>query len=132
MQRDFQHPVDALSHSGRRCRHLPGVQPHEGTKTTHSLMTDCLRSDNADGWRELVVRFRPVIVGAIGRVARQYGDYSSGIAEQLTQDALAKLCERKYFRLRKPVITNDLSLFGYIRVVARNLAIDYFRKEHQW
>lgn len=132
MKRYLQHAPDVLSHSETRCCHLPGVQPHERAKTTHSLMTDCLRSNSADGWRELVLRFRPVIAGAIGRVARHYGDYSSGIAEQLTQDTLAKLCERKYFRLRKPVIANDLSLYGYIRVVARNLAVDYFRKEQPW
>lgn len=132
MKRGFQQAADVLSHCGTRCRNSLRLQLHEEAESAQSLISECLRGNNADAWRKLVLRCRPVIAAAIGRVARKYKNYSSGLVEQLAQETLTKLCEGNYSRLRKLIITNDLSFFGYIRAVARNLAIDHFRKEQKW
>jgi RNA polymerase sigma-70 factor, ECF subfamily len=80
-------------------------------------------------WREFIDRFHNVILRAVHRVARRWGDTSPATREDLVQDVYLKLCRNRLTILKElPGDPEDATKF--IHVVATNLAIDQFRAAH--
>jgi RNA polymerase sigma factor (sigma-70 family) len=97
--------------------------------STGELLDQCLVSQSADGWREFVRRFQPVIAAAILRVLHTRGcKHATGrdIVDDLIQQTYLRLVDKDFRALRKIQIAPEGAL-PYIRTVATNLAFDYVR-----
>lgn len=77
-------------------------------------------------WRQFIERFHGVILKAVHRVARRWGDTNARSREDLIQDVYLKLCREKD-KILKGLPGDPESANKFIHVVATNLAIDHFR-----
>jgi len=91
------------------------------------LVRECAASKNADTWAEFIRRFQPVIAAAVLRTARLFGEPPRQLLDDLVQDTYLKLCENDSRLLRSFQPRADDSIFGYLKVVAANVAHDHFK-----
>ena len=56
------------------------------------LIAVCTSEPSEGAWSEFVRRFQPLIVTVITRVVRRFGNVSSELVDDLTQDVFLKLC----------------------------------------
>ncbi len=91
------------------------------------LVRECAGSRNADTWAEFIRRFQPVIAAAVLRTARLFGEPPRQLLDDLVQDTYLKLCENDSRLLRSFQPRGEDSIFGYLKVVAANVAHDHFK-----
>ena len=91
------------------------------------LLRTCAGSADPEAWEELVRRFQPLIVSVIVRVAEKRGQASSGLVDELVQETFLKLCRNESKALKDFKPEHEMAVFGFIKTVALNVAIDYFR-----
>jgi RNA polymerase sigma-70 factor, ECF subfamily len=91
------------------------------------LVRECAGSKNADAWEEFIRRFQPVIAAAASRTARLFGEPPRQLLDDLVQDTYLKLCENDSRLLRSFQPRGEDSIFGYLKVVAANVARDHFK-----
>lgn len=87
----------------------------------------CCDAGNLAAWNEFIHRFQSHIALAVRRKAQKWGGASPEIVEELVQDVFVRLCDDDCKVLRKFEPTKEDSIFGYLIVVARNVAHNYFR-----
>lgn len=91
----------------------------------------CVERGDAEAWLEFVRRFQKQIALTALRVARQWGSYSQTVVDDLVQETYLRLCSNQC-RLLRNFTASDVSsdpLGALIRVVAANVAHDYFRSK---
>jgi RNA polymerase sigma-70 factor (ECF subfamily) len=91
------------------------------------LIRACADSGNFEAWDEFLRRFGKQISLVIWRVARQYGEKNNAVVEDLRQEILKKLCEDDCRLLREFNPHHEDAFYGMLRVMAANVAHDYFR-----
>ncbi len=91
------------------------------------LVRECAGSKDADAWAEFIRRFQPVIAAAVLRTARLFGEPPRQLLDDLVQDTYLKLCENDSRLLRSFQPRGEDSIFGYLKVVAANVAHDHFK-----
>lgn len=91
------------------------------------LVRECAGSKDADAWVEFIRRFQPVIAAAVLRTARPFGEPPRQLLDDLVQDTYLKLCENDSRLLRSFQPRGEDSIFGYLKVVAANVAHDHFK-----
>jgi RNA polymerase sigma-70 factor (ECF subfamily) len=96
-------------------------------QSNEQLLRLCAHSANADAWEEFVRRFQPLIAGVAMRVAERYGQTGSGVVDELVQETFMKLCRNDCKALKEFEAEHDGAVFGFIKTVALNVAIDHFR-----
>ena len=92
------------------------------------LLEYCLETDDPEAWNEFVHRIEPTIAGVIFNTLRRFGQPQPDLVQDLVQQIHIKLFanERKVLRdFRWP---HDDAIYGFMKVVARRMVIDYFRK----
>lgn len=94
------------------------------------LLDDCERSNDAAAWDRLVRAMQPLVVRMVVQSARRLGHYDSALVQDLSQDALLKLCRNQFAILRKVSGQPEEMVRAYIKVVVANLVHDHFRS--QW
>jgi RNA polymerase sigma factor (sigma-70 family) len=101
--------------------------------SSHELFFACLRSGEESAWVEFVRRFNPLIARVAFRVARQWGESSPQVIEDLVQETYLKMCAERFNLVEKFQPRHDEAVFGFIKVFTANLAIDHFRaaKSHK-
>jgi len=92
------------------------------------LVRICAAGSDAAAWEEFVRRFNRVIALAVIRVAYQYGEANPDLVEDLVQETYAKLCAEHCKILTSFQSVHEDSIFGFFKVVASNVAADYFRR----
>lgn len=97
---------------------------------TEELVRLCVKGD-ATAWEEFVRRFDKMIAAVVARVARRFGDFSTTTREDLVQETYFKICAENCRFLRQFEFRHPDSFLGMLRVTARNLAIDHFRRKKQ-
>lgn len=75
-------------------------------------------------------RFNRLISVVVLRTARTWGDDSKSILEDLIQETYVKLCSDGCRLLRDFRFDHPNAIFGYIKVVAANVARDHFKSIH--
>src|SRR5258707_1705704 len=95
--------------------------------STPALVSACCAQADAAAWREFLRRFQRPIALSIIRVSSQFGDRRTAAIDDLVQETLLKLCADECRLLRSFSDQNEGSLLAYLRVIAANVAIDYFR-----
>jgi RNA polymerase sigma-70 factor (ECF subfamily) len=118
-----------------RCERLVNQDlRHPKLPDLHLLMADIQSAIGhsavlEEAWTEFVRRFQPLIAAAIAKVARRFGKVSNELVDDLVQEVFIKLCRDNFHPLSGVATTRDeKSLFGFLRVVAANVAHDHFRR----
>jgi RNA polymerase sigma-70 factor, ECF subfamily len=93
------------------------------------LVRECAGSKDPQLWAEFIRRFQPVIAAVVLRTARPFGDVPRQLVDDLIQDTYLKLCENDSRLLRSFQPRGDYSIYGYLKVVARNIVCDHFRSQ---
>jgi RNA polymerase sigma-70 factor, ECF subfamily len=96
-------------------------------ESNEQLLRSCAHSANAEAWEEFVRRFQPLIAGVVMRVAERYGQTGSGVVDELVQETFMKLCRNDSKALKEFRAEHDRAVFGFLKTVALNVAIDHFR-----
>lgn len=93
------------------------------------LIAVCTSESTEESWIEFIHRFRPLIARVIARVVHRFGKGSNELIEDLVQEVFVKLCNDNY-RALKGIATmrDEKSAFGFLRVVAANVANDHCRR----
>ena len=91
------------------------------------LVRKCAGSNDVGLWAEFVHRFQPVVAAAVLRTARLFVDPSRQLLDDLVQDTYLKLCENDCRLLRSFQARGEDSIYRYLKVVAANVARDYFK-----
>jgi RNA polymerase sigma-70 factor, ECF subfamily len=93
------------------------------------LVEKCAGSKDPRLWAEFIRRFQPVIAAVVLRTARPFGDSPRQLIDDLIQDTYLKLCENDSRLLRSFQPRGDNSIYGYLKVVARNIVCDHFKSQ---
>jgi RNA polymerase sigma factor (sigma-70 family) len=91
------------------------------------LVSLCSVSQDVWAWREFVRRFQRPISLVIYRVAKIWGESANSVVDDLVQDTFLKLCANECSILREFRAKHSDATSGYLRVIALNVAHDYFR-----
>jgi RNA polymerase sigma-70 factor (ECF subfamily) len=91
-------------------------------------LIDACNGGDAAAWQEFLRRFHRIIALTVSRVARRWGDVSPELIDDLAQDTYLKLCDGGGRVLRDFHSDHPDAIFGFLRVVAANVANDYFRR----
>lgn len=91
------------------------------------LVSLCSASQDFHAWREFVRRFQRPISLVIYRVARLWGESGISVVDDLVQETFLKLCANDCSILREFRAKHADATSGYLRVIALNVAHDYFR-----
>lgn len=95
--------------------------------TASELLQRCLDSGDREAWEEFVRRYRKTIALVVLRVSRAWNESSTLIIDDLVQETFLKLCEDNCRVLREFRSEQPQGLPGFLKVLAANLAQDYFR-----
>jgi RNA polymerase sigma-70 factor (ECF subfamily) len=98
--------------------------------SAEELLLACLRDGDESAWLEFIRRFNPLIASVVLRVARQWGQASPDVVDDLLQETYLKLCERRFYLLKQFRSGHQDAIFGFIKVFAANLAQDHFKAGH--
>jgi RNA polymerase sigma-70 factor (ECF subfamily) len=98
--------------------------------SSEALFFACLKEGEEAAWAEFIRRFNPLVGRVVLRIARQWGESSPEVVNDLIQDTYVKLCSEKDRICREFRPTHENSVFGYVKVFAANLARDYFKGRH--
>jgi len=108
---------------------IPGVDPlaRYSELSPVELVRECAGARDTELWAEFIRRFQPVIAAAVLRTARQRGEPSRQLLDDLIQDTYLKLCENESRLLRSFQPRHEDSIYGYLKVVAANVVHDHFK-----
>ncbi len=95
--------------------------------SANDLATVCFQSGDELAWAEFVRRFQPLIARVAVRVARQWGEFSPQLVDELVQDTYLKLCADRKRSQQTFTSKHQDGIYGYIKVLTANLAHDHFR-----
>jgi RNA polymerase sigma-70 factor, ECF subfamily len=90
------------------------------------LIRQCV-ANKAEAWREFIRRFQPLIAGVVARAAVRWTTVSASLVDDLIQETYLKLCTNECRRLREFQSRHDDSVYGFLKVVAYNVTMDYFK-----
>ena len=90
-------------------------------------MNACLESKSETVWTEFIRRFQPTIASSVIRVSRRYGPSPPALIDDLVQETYLRLCKDKCRALREFSAHHDEAIFGFVKRVAINVALDHFR-----
>jgi len=77
-----------------------------------------------------VRRFQPLIAGVVARTAMRWTDVSAGLVDDLVQETYLKLCTDEFRRLREFENRFEDAIYGFLKAVAYNVTMDYFKVRH--
>ncbi|MGZ4828831.1 MAG: RNA polymerase sigma factor [Candidatus Angelobacter sp.] len=92
------------------------------------LLHLCLSSDGQEHWREFVHRTQPLIASVIINTMRRWKEPSPSLVDDLIQETYVKLFANDRKALRSIKNEYENTIFGYLKVVASNVARDHFRQ----
>jgi len=92
------------------------------------LFQACGEPNAADAWREFMQRYHAIVTAAAIRVSRQWGQGTSSEVDDLVQEIYLHLCNNNAKILTGFSDPRPEACFGYLKVVATNIARDYFRR----
>jgi RNA polymerase sigma-70 factor (ECF subfamily) len=94
------------------------------------LIRACTEIGTPEAWEEFVHRLQPTIAMVALRIARQWGQSSPDVVDDLIQETYLKLCADRGKVLREFEQRHPDALFGFIKVVTANIVRDHFKAQH--
>jgi RNA polymerase sigma-70 factor (ECF subfamily) len=98
--------------------------------SSQELLKMCVTQAGAEAWEEFVRRFQPLIAGVVARTAMRWTDVSAGLVDDLVQETYLKLCTDEFRRLREFENRFEDAIYGFLKAVAYNVTMDYFKVRH--
>jgi RNA polymerase sigma-70 factor (ECF subfamily) len=95
--------------------------------TIAEILEACLTTGDESAWLAFIARFQPLIASSVYRVARRYAVPNPALVDDLVQETYLRLCRDNCRNLRNFQAQHDEAIFGYIKVIAVSVALDYFR-----
>ena len=78
-------------------------------------------------WEEFIRRFHAVIAGTVTRCARRFCETTPELIDDLVQQTLLKICANRYRIVRDFEPQSPDAIIGFLKTVAFNVTLDYFR-----
>jgi RNA polymerase sigma-70 factor, ECF subfamily len=92
------------------------------------LIAVCTSEPSAEAWLEFIGRFHAFISTAITKaVVRRFGNASRELVDDLSQEVYLRLCSDNFRALRSFEFHHENSIYGFLKLIAANIAQDYFR-----
>lgn len=91
------------------------------------LVLACLHDGEESAWAEFIRRFQPLIASVVLRVARQWGEGSPQVIDDLIQETYLKLCTERFRLFQSLKSGQQGAIYGFVKVFAANLAHDHFK-----
>src|SRR5262245_58380335 len=98
--------------------------------SSQDLIYQCVSSKSSEAWQEFIRRFQPLIAGVVARAAARWIGVSHSLIDDLTQETYLKLCTDEFRRLREFQSRHEDAIYGFLKVVAYNVTLDYFKVRH--
>lgn len=95
--------------------------------SAEGLFFACLKEGHEGAWTEFIRRFNPLIGRVVLRIARQRGESSPEVIDDLIQETYLKLCTDRDRILREFQPAHKDAIYGYIKVFTANLVYDHFK-----
>jgi RNA polymerase sigma-70 factor (ECF subfamily) len=92
------------------------------------LLHLCLSSDRQEHWGEFVRRIQPLIASVIINTVRRWKQPAPSLVDDLIHDTYVKLFANDKKALRTIKNEYENTIYGYLKVIASNVARDHFRK----
>jgi RNA polymerase sigma-70 factor (ECF subfamily) len=92
------------------------------------LLHLCLSSDRQEHWGEFVRRIQPLIGSVIINTVRRWKQPAPSLVDDLIHDTYVKLFANDKKALRTIKNEYENTIYGYLKVIASNVARDHFRK----
>jgi RNA polymerase sigma-70 factor, ECF subfamily len=110
-------------------RRTRGTQPavDYSAISAEELFLTCLRGGEESAWLEFVRRFHHLIASVVLRAARQWGQGSPAVVDDLVQETYLKLCGDRVRLLQNFQPTHKDAAYGYVKIFTAHLAQDYFK-----
>jgi len=100
------------------------------TLPSADLIKTCVGPDNEAAWAEFIRRFHPLIAKVVVRTARRnWVHIPHHVLDDLVQDTYLRLCADQCRRLRQFQPRHEDSIYGFLKVVAASVVLDYFKSE---
>lgn len=97
------------------------------TVPPEELILDCLQRGEESAWVEFVRRFQPLIASVVLRIARQWGEASPQLIDDLVQETYLKLCAEQFRSLKTFEFRHEGAIYGFMKVFTANLVHDHFK-----
>ena len=94
------------------------------------LVRACAESSDSPAWNEFVSRFHRPISLVINRTASKWGHAPQQLVDDLVQETYLKLCIDRCRLLLEFAVRHPEAVPGYIKIIAVNVAHDYFKSVH--
>jgi RNA polymerase sigma-70 factor (ECF subfamily) len=91
------------------------------------LVLICSETKDESAWAEFIRRFQPLIARVVLRVAREWGEGSTQLVDDLVQETYLKLCADRSQALRSFKPLHPDAIYAFIKVLTANLVHDHFR-----
>src|SRR6267154_193894 len=98
--------------------------------SSEDLVIACLQSGSEPAWAEFVRRFHPLVGSVVLRLARQWGEASPQLIDDLIQETYLKLCAERLHLLESFKSRHKGAIYAYIKVFTANLVHDHFKNAH--
>src|SRR5690349_19140827 len=107
----------------RRCEDKAGKP--EADLPLQTLVSLCLQTGAELLWAEFVRQSQPIIAGVILRIMRRWSRPMPRLVDDLVQETYVKLFANDALALRKFVSHHENAMYGFLKVVASNVAQDH-------
>lgn len=98
--------------------------------SAEGLVKACVAPNNEAAWVEFMRRFQPLVAKVVSRMARRrWAQAPPHFVDDLIQEIYLKLCADDYRLLRRFESRHPDSIFGFLKVVAARVVLDYFKGE---
>lgn len=98
--------------------------------TPVELVRACAEQGNAAAWQEFIHRFQRVIATVAYRVACRWGENDPAVVDDLVQETYLKLYSDGARILREFEAPHPGAIYGFLKVLAANVATDHFKRLH--
>jgi RNA polymerase sigma-70 factor (ECF subfamily) len=95
--------------------------------SSEDLVLACLQRGDEQVWNEFIRRLNPVIARSVIRVSTRYGLSDKFLIDDLVQETYLKICAKECKLLRTFTPQHPDAIFGFVKVVAANVAQDFFK-----
>jgi RNA polymerase sigma-70 factor (ECF subfamily) len=97
--------------------------------SAEELVTACVDSGDTECWQAFLRRFHRVITVSVLRVVMRRPEAPRSLVEDLVQESYSKLCANRCQVLRGFRPSHPDAIYGFLKVLAINVAQDYFRAQ---
>ena len=129
-------PSREINRQENRLVHLPASAAFSSsgsfnyfTMSSQELVAECV-GGRGEAWQEFFHRYSRLITSVVIRMARQWGDTSPELINDLTQEVYLNLANDNCRLLKTFEPVHENAVVGYLKAITANVALGYFRAIH--